>query len=361
MSAIEDTRPYPENKWDIPTFVRAMHWLSGFLTIVVGLVFVGSEFSRLPSCTGQGCIGPSLRWGNGFSIDRNLNAVPWRAVFSLQPSVLVETWTPVFFGVLGVTAHFPGFEHRWITKSWFHAGAWNVFLALFGHLGYGGNLGIIFGTFAAIVGLMCVCMQFSKWRHERPQLHMTLGHCVDRWSFMADNEVVLTLARSLGLGIGVATLIMGLISILTSNFNWCPTAVYNECYGPSLRWNNGGTGQGFVDDANRAGGFENGWRSIFTFNPEFFFPLWGPVIFGYVTVLQHLKGRCWAIYRTWPRVFLFFLFVGLFANLGYTGSLGVLIGFFAIFEAFLALLISVAGGNNTRTHFEIKIKFLDSE
>jgi hypothetical protein len=244
-------------------------------------------------------------------------------------------------------------------------------------------------------------MQFSKWRHERPQLHMTLGHCLDRWSFMADNEVVLTLARALGLGLGIATLILGLISVLTSNFNWCPTAQYNECFGPSLRWNNGGTGQGFVDDANRATlGVENsGWRSIFTFNPEFFFPLWGPVILGYITILQHLKGRAWAIYRTWPRVrsgaktkrnenrltktrrcsFTLCLLGSLpiWASkllvkftLGHeltrylktsTGSLGVLIGFFSIFQAGLALLISVAGGTNTRTHFEIKIKFLDQE
>lgn len=367
MSAIEDTRPYPENKKDWPTFVRAMHFLSGFLTIVVGLIFVGTEFSQLPACQGDGCIGRSLRWGTGgFTINGDTNA-DWRSIFSLRPSVLVETWTPVFFGILSVTAHFPGFEHRFITKSWFHAGAWNCFLALFGHLGYGGNIGIIFGTFAAIVGIMCIFMQFSPWRHERPQLHMTLGHVLDRWSFMADNEVVLTLARSVSLGIGIATLILGLVFVLTSNFNWCPATVgavtYTECFGRSLRWNNGGPGQDFVADANRGipGLTANGWRSIFTFNPEFFFPLWGPVILGYLTCIQHLKGRCWGFYNSWPRVFLFFLFLALFANMGYTGSFGVLVGFFSVFEAFLALLISVAGGTNTRTHFEIHVKFLDSD
>ena len=132
----DDPRPPPEVRKDVPTFVRCMHWLSGFLTIVVGLVFVGTEFSRQTPCTGDGCIGPSLRWGNpGFSIESNVN-VNWRLVFSLRPSELVETWTPVFFGILSVTAHFPGFNHRFITKSWFHCGAWNIFLALFGHLGY---------------------------------------------------------------------------------------------------------------------------------------------------------------------------------------------------------------------------------
>jgi len=122
-------------------------------------------------------------------------------------------------------------------------------------------------------------MQFSPWRKERPQLHMTLGGVLDRWSFVTDNEVVLTLARAIGLGLGIATLLLGLIAILTSDFNWCPDTVpsivngvpvavtYNECFGPSLRWNNGGTGQGFVDDANKGviGATANGWRSIFTY------------------------------------------------------------------------------------------------
>jgi len=330
-----------------------MHWLSGFLTIVVGLIFVGTEFAAQPACSGDGCIGRSLRWGaGGFTVSSGLNA-NWREIFSLRPSVLVETWTPVFFGILSVTAHFPGFNHRFITKSWFHAGAWNVFLALFGHLGYGGNIGIIFGMFAAVVGVMCACMQFSPWRKERPQLHMTLGGCLDRWSFVTDNEVVLVLARTLSILIGVATFILGLVSVLTSDFNWCPEGIYTDCFGPSLRWNNGDAGQGFVHDANR-----DGWRTVFTFNPEFFIPLWGPVIFGYITVLQHVKGKSWVIYRTWPRVFLYFMFLAFFVNFGYTGSLGVLVGFFSVFVAFLALLISVAGGTNTRTHFEMKVKFL---
>ena len=119
--------------------------------------------------------------------------------------------------------------------------------------------------------ILCALMQLSPWQKERPQLHMTLGGVLDRWSFMADNEVVLVFARSLGLGLGVATLILGLISVLTSEFNWCPDTVngvtYNECFGQSLRWNNGGPGQDFVDDANRGieGPIANGWRSIFTF------------------------------------------------------------------------------------------------
>jgi hypothetical protein len=84
---------------------------------------------------------------------------------------------------------------------------------------------------------------------------------------MGDNEIMLVIARSLGFAIGFATFILGFISILTSNFNWCPNATYNMCLGPSLRWNNGGPGQDFVADANRGAlnsAVADGWRSIFT-------------------------------------------------------------------------------------------------
>jgi hypothetical protein len=131
----DDPRPIPVNRWDIPTFVRAMFWLSGALTIVVGLVFIGNEFSTQAPCVNNGCIGPSLAWGAApFTIDSNLNA-KWRSIFSLRPSVLVENWTPVFFGIISVTSHFPGFKYNFVTRTWFHCACWNVFLALFGHLG----------------------------------------------------------------------------------------------------------------------------------------------------------------------------------------------------------------------------------
>jgi len=99
-------------------------------------------------------------------------------------------------------------------------------------------------------------------------LQVGLGGLLDRWAFMADNEVMLNIARGLGLGVGILTIIVGFVSIFTYEFRWCPgtvgTVTYTMCFGPSLRWNNGDAGQGFVDDANRATGFENGWRSIFT-------------------------------------------------------------------------------------------------
>ena len=142
-------------------------------------------------------------------------------------------------------------------------------------------------------------------------VQISLGHLLDRWSFMGDNEVMLLLARGLGFGIGAATLILGFISIFTFDFNWCPQTaggiVYDQCFGPSLRWNNGGPGQDFVADANQGRlptllTPASGWRSVFTFDPEFFFPLWGPIIIGYITMLQHFKGRVWGVYRTWPRV-----------------------------------------------------------
>lgn len=104
-----------------------------------------------------------------------------------------------------------------------------------------------------------------------------------------------------------------------------------------------------------------GWRDVFTFQTEIFFPLWGPVFLGWFTILQHLQGRQWqSIYASWPRVFLWHLFLGLFAGLGYAGNLGIIVGFCQIFGcALFALLISLGGGGHSRTHLELHIRGMD--
>lgn len=242
-----------------------------------------------------------------------------------------------------------------------------MFLALFGHLGYAGNLGVIFGTYAIACGFSCLLMQFTKYRNERPTLNVTLGGILDRWSFMMNNDVMIECGRALSLALGIASIVNGFIFVLTQNFDWCPVVnEWNQCYGPSVRWNTvGGNATGthaFVYDANGPGNPPGGWRTVFTFNPEIFFPMWGPVILGYVTVIQHLKGRTWPIHTTWPRVCLWFLFLGLFGNMGYTGNLGVIIGFLCVLESLLAFLISIGGGTSIRCHFNVRIAFLkDSE
>jgi len=212
-------------------------------------------------------------------------------------------------------------------------------------------------------------VQFTKYRNERPTLNVTLGHVLDRYSFMVNNDVVIELSRALSLALGLASIVNGLVFVLTQDFNWCPvTGQWAECYGPSVRWNSWmGSGPGyhaFVFDANGnaySGAAIPGWRSVFTFDPEIFFPMWGPVILGYITALQHLHGRTWAIHRTWPRVCLWFLFLGLFGNMGYTGSLGIVIGFLCVLEAFLAFLISIGGGTTIRCHFQIKIAYVNTD
>jgi len=134
-----DTRPQVVNKWDFPTFVRANTWLAGLMTIVVGLVYVGEQINLYSVCNAPArCLGPNLFLGGaGLDLGRD-NNVGWRQVFSLQPSALVETWTPVFVGIISWTSHLPGFHYKFLTKSWLHRSAWDMFLALFGHLGYAG-------------------------------------------------------------------------------------------------------------------------------------------------------------------------------------------------------------------------------
>lgn len=234
------------------------------------------------------------------------------------------------------------------------------------HSSQSGNLGILFGLGTIGVGILCMVMQFTKWRNELPIMHMNFGNAFNKYSFMVDNEVILSFARGLAFVLSVTTMVIGLIHVLTSNFTWCPTAGANgwtECVGPSLRWNSGQ--HGFLYDANGdgttvAGGVmaPPGWRSVFTFDPELFMPLWGPIIFGYIGVLQHLEGRQWLwLYGSWPRVCLFWCFMALWCNFGICGTLGVITGFASITECLLALLISFGGAQSQRTGLLIRVAF----
>jgi len=199
---------------------------------------------------------------------------------------------------------------------------------------------------------MCLILAFSPWRHDPTTLNLKISGL--HLGCLADNELVVNVARILSLAGGIAVFIIGWIHIIVQDFNWCSnTTPLVDCIGPSLRWNE--DGQPFLRPVNGPGA--GGWGDqIFTFAVDIFFSLWGPIALGYFTILQHMQGHSWQlISASWPRVFFWFLFLGLFSAMGYAGNLGVLVGFGCIGVATLALAITLGGGANTRTHLEIHV------
>ena len=168
-----------------------------------------------------------------------------------------------------------------------------------------------------------------------------------------DNDAFVQVARVLSLIAAIAVFIIGVIHICVQTFEWCPVGNVYECIGPALRWNP--SDAPFLRNSNGPG--SGGWGSvIFTFAIDDFFPLWGPIVLGYISTLQHLAGHQWkAISVSWPRVFVWYIFVGLFGAMGYSGNLGILVGFLCILVALMALAITLGGGATARTHMDIVI------
>ena len=97
----------------------------------------------------------------------------WREVFSLQPNVLVEIWTPFVFSTISIAQHFDGFRWPFISDTWFRAFAWLLFWSLFGMFGYGSNWGVVCGFINCLwttpFYLMCIFLR-SEYMTDLPVL-----------------------------------------------------------------------------------------------------------------------------------------------------------------------------------------------
>lgn len=135
------------------------------------------------------CIGPQIRWVRGdsteFDFTSNVNGQPsllayerssWRGVFSLQPKVFIDLWTPLVFGVISVFLHMGQTRSDKIADNWVRFSLWFVLQALWGSFGYAGNMGIITGFLGVAVSffaLLALCIAPNEPRALN--LHGLLG------------------------------------------------------------------------------------------------------------------------------------------------------------------------------------------
>jgi hypothetical protein len=216
---------------------------------------------------------------------------------------------------------------------------------------YSGNLGILVGFFVIPLCVLAFILPFTRYRHDPTTLNLRVSHL--HCGCLADNELVIRIARVVSFIAAICVLGIGIIHVVMQRFNWCAPGGPYDCIGPSLRWNP--TGRDFLFAGN--GPYAGGWASsFFTLAIDPFMDMWGPIIMGLISIGQHLNGhQIEAISISWPRVFLWYMFVGLFAAFGYAGNLGVLTGFLCVFVSFLALAISLGGGAHTRTHLDLLV------
>lgn len=82
------------------------------------------------------------------------------------------------------------------------------------------------------------------------------------------------------------------------------------------------------------------WRLIFSLRPEIFVDLFTPLVFGLAEALQHLSPQYMnkSIAGTWVVRAIWFFIMSLFAQFGYGGNLGVLVGYYTDFGLCLPCL-----------------------
>lgn len=350
MSAAIDDAPR-DNKFDAPTIARGLYLCSGILVVINGFVFIGDLFNGVVGrCTGNNCVGPALAWGSWTGGNDDGQNAAWRAVFPLGPNQLLGLWTGVFLGILMLIIHLPGFKFSFNTRSWLHVSFFSLFTMLFGAFPYSGNLGVLVGFFMMPLCVLSFLLAFTRYRHDPTTFNLRLSHL--HCGCLVDNELVLQITRILSLVAGLCVLIIGIIHIIVQDLRWCPAANF-DCIGPSLRWNPSGVE--FTLPGN--GPTQGGWGAeLFTLAIDKFMELWGPIMLGLISIGQHLNGhQITAISVSWPRVFLWYMFVALFGSFGYAGNLGILTGFLCVFVSLLALAISLGGGATTKTHLDLQV------
>ncbi|KAH0482493.1 MAG: uncharacterized protein KVP18_004313 [Porospora cf. gigantea A] len=116
---------------------RFTGFLSGWLAVLVGIIHILTIEAHLVWPTREeGATGWSV-------IEDDVNKYIWRLkLFSLEPDVFIDSWTPLVLGSLTIAAH-SGARLPFVSTSFAVHTLWMLFLGLFGVVGYRGGIGIV--------------------------------------------------------------------------------------------------------------------------------------------------------------------------------------------------------------------------
>lgn len=119
-----------EHQEQIQKVARWSGLIASLLVLLVGIVNIATSNAH--------CKWPA----DGFTDDVNYST--WRmALFTFEPSVFVDKWTPIFFGLIGTFCHYVQFDLKIITRNFIRFFVFHVISGLFACIGYCGGLGIL--------------------------------------------------------------------------------------------------------------------------------------------------------------------------------------------------------------------------
>lgn len=108
--------------------------------------------------------GAKLVWDNdGNDFIRDNNKQPFRdPLFTFVPDEFIDAWQPTILGVIGAMYHFEGspFVIKWFMENWLRFFLYHFITAMFGCIGYVGNLGIIFCPVPFLAALLMLVAFF---------------------------------------------------------------------------------------------------------------------------------------------------------------------------------------------------------
>mmetsp|Transcript_108143 Transcript_108143/g.305762 ORF Transcript_108143/g.305762 Transcript_108143/m.305762 type:complete len:159 (-) Transcript_108143:50-526(-) len=116
-------------------------FLQGFLYLILKIVDLRLEFG---DC--------------GF-FEEDCNGV-WRSVFTFRPSILLDIWTPLLVGLVGMALHLKSLKTKYMTNYLQYA-LFMLVTALFANFGYVGGLGIILGTLSLLACVLCIVTRLT--------------------------------------------------------------------------------------------------------------------------------------------------------------------------------------------------------
>jgi len=184
-----------DNSWR--DYCKRFGFASGWVVLILGLyhIFTIGATIELPDTSGP-------EW-----LLTDVNAVNWRTLFSLDPGILADTWSPVIFGSITIRAHYEGeavsiFNH--ITSNHKKYLVWNIFMLLFGTIGYDGLLGILVALVVIMVCVNCIVTIFLGDSNASLALRLNEWPCKFKKASMNANMADVTRLEQEGYGYGVS-------------------------------------------------------------------------------------------------------------------------------------------------------------
>jgi len=160
------------------------------LAIIGSFIHLNIQFN-VARCKGSGgpgydCVGRNLAWLTSKELTKDINEEYWRSVFSLEPDIFVNIWTPFAFAFLAFCQNFHGYKWDAISGTWMRCLMFIIFWQLFGVIGYSANWGVFVGLWGILwLGILYSILVLVKLlkgdEFEQPVIQLELAYYFYVW------------------------------------------------------------------------------------------------------------------------------------------------------------------------------------